>query len=178
MRLFIALDVNENLKKYLFDIQNKLFIDNVDIRLSLGFHLTLKFLGEKNNIQTENIIQKLSDVKYNKFTIFTKGIGFFKKNNKIKIIWCGIEPKKEIIELKKLIDEKLSKPIIKDDKAFFPHITLARVKKIINQDKFIENIKKIEKKELLCLIDSFVLYKSTLTPHGPIYNVIERFKLN
>ncbi|MFP4403423.1 MAG: RNA 2',3'-cyclic phosphodiesterase [Candidatus Woesearchaeota archaeon] len=179
MRLFIAFDVNNNMKKYLFEIQNKLNVNNDILKISSGFHLTLKYLGEQSKSKTELIIKELSSIKFQKFNVHTKGIGFFKKNNQIKIVWCGIEPKDEILNLKKLIDEKLKKIgfVNFDKKEFFPHITLIRVKKINDVSLFKENIKNLKKKEIESVVDSFTLYKSTLTEHGPIYNVIERFKL-
>ena len=63
------------------------------------------------------------------------------------------------------------------EKRFLGHITLGRVKFVKDKKQFIEKLKsiKIEEKELK--VDSFKLYKSTLTSQGPIYEVIEEYKL-
>ena len=82
-----------------------------------------------------------------------------------------------LAELKKKIDGIL--PNYKDDyKKFNAHLTFARVKYIASADdkkKLLELITntRIEKKEFL--VDKFKLYKSTLTPEGPQYEVVASF---
>lgn len=70
-------------------------------------------------------------------------------------------------ELKQQIDKAL--PDFKDDHEFHPHLTIARVKFIKNKQELIQNLKQIKIKPKTFKINNFKLYKSTLTPQGPVY---------
>jgi 2'-5' RNA ligase len=65
----------------------------------------------------------------------------------------------------------------KDDHPFKNHITFARIKYIANEadkKKIIEALKKpVEKTDFL--VDDFKLYKSDLTPEGPVYELVQEF---
>lgn len=65
-----------------------------------------------------------------------------------------------------------------DDKEFSSHITLARVKSVINKEGLVEYIRNMHLKNLKFEVNEFLLMKSELTEFGPIYRVIERFKLS
>jgi RNA 2',3'-cyclic 3'-phosphodiesterase len=91
------------------------------------------------------------------------------------VIWVSAEPEKVLIDLRKKIDKAL--PEFKADHHFKSHITFARVKYPANDSdrkKIIDVLKKpVAKKEFS--VEKLVLYKSTLTPKGPVYDIIETF---
>lgn len=175
MRLFLAIEIPNDIKDYISQIQesfnnNGLRLVNLD-----RMHLTLKFLGEVQLNKINIIKEKLNKIKFNNFSIFLDKIGFFPNEKYIKVIWIGLKPEKEILQLQKNIDENL-KILFKKDKNFKGHVTIARVKFIENKKDFIEKLKTIaiEKKEIK--VENFKLIKSTLTPEGPIYEELEVFK--
>jgi len=136
IRVFVAIDLPKELKKEL----RKLKIDIPDSRINWvdDFHLTLKFIGyiEKNDLKS--IKEKLSRVKFKPFKLSFTDVGYFPTEKSPRVIWVGVEPHEEVIELQEKVDDKLIK--YKDDYKFHPHITLARIKSIKDKS-FLKKIK-------------------------------------
>lgn len=174
MRLFVAVDVDSRIESYLNNIQLELDTAHAKLKPVSGYHITLKFLGYVQDL--EKVKQAMEEVRFNSFEMTTKGVGYFGKGNNIRVIWCGVEPKEKFNELHEKIDYELKKIGFAHDTKFHPHITLARVKQLYNKDGMIETLKNISKEEMTTKVNSIVLYKSTLTSQGPIYNVVHRVK--
>ena len=174
MRLFVAVDVDSRIEGYLNNIQMELDTLHAKLKPVSGYHITLKFLGDVQDV--EKVKEALENVSFNSFEMTTKGVGYFGKGNNIRVIWCGVEPKEQFNELHEKINYELTKIGFAEDKKFHPHITLARVKQLKNKEGMIETLKNITKKEISIRVNSIVLYKSTLTSQGPIYNVLQRVK--
>lgn len=171
MRLFIAFDVSDEVKSYCKKIQSKLPESNS--KPVKEFHLTLRFLGECDESETKKIIKNLKKVKFDSFKVKTTNLGVFPNEKFIKVVWLGLEPVNKIIKLKNSIEEALN--LTKDEK-FYPHITLARIKFLKNKQEYIQKLESIETKELKFDVKSIKLYKSELTPEGPVHEVVEEFK--
>lgn len=172
MRLFVALDTDKKVKEYLNFLQREIDIADVKLKYATGFHLTLKFLGDVSDF--EPVTRALREIEFSEFDLKTKGIGYFGKG--IRVIWAGVEPEEPVKELNRKIDEKLTPLGFAKDERFHPHVTIARVKNIKNRNALIEKFKAIEKKEIRFRVNSFILYKSTLTSQGPIYSVVEKYR--
>lgn len=111
---------------------------------------------------------------FSSFNVSLKKIGAFPSSKRAKILWVGIEEGMDkLIELFSTIENKVS-PLgfEKEKRKFTPHITFARVKRgnysLPDQIEF--------------SFDSFpvnevVLFKSTLTPKGPIYKILSLIPL-
>lgn len=167
MRLFIAFDVSEEIETYFRKIQFQL--PDSDSKPVKEFHLTLRFLGERDEDESKEIINDLKKIKFEKFTAKTSSLGVFPDENFIRVVWSGLEPKNKIIELKEKIEKALG---LQKDKRFHPHITLARIKFIKNKRDYIKKVKEIKTKELEFDVKSIKLYKSELTPKGPVHEVV------
>lgn len=178
MRLFISVEIPDDIKNYLGKIQEE-FIGNHSNKVGLvnvnNIHLTLKFLGEVQPNNVELIKENLKKIKFENFSVYLDMIGVFPSENYIRVIWVGLKPEKGILDLQKNIDEKLKK-LFKKEKNFKPHMTLARVKFIDDKKKFIDNLKKIKVDNKNIEVDSFKLVKSALTGQGPIYESVGIFR--
>jgi len=174
MRIFIAIELPENIKDYLKEIQKDL--SGIKGSLVKDFHLTLKFLGELEENKIEKIKEKLSEIKFDKFLVNLGKIGFFPTESYIRVVWIGIEPEEKITEVQKKVDEAMKEFGFKDDFKFKSHLTLARVKFIDDKKTFVEKLKKLEIKPLEFDVSSFSLMKSTLTSEGPVYEELKKFQ--
>lgn len=174
MRTFIAVDSNKEVVEELKRIQSTL--SNGIFKKTEDYHITLKFLGEKNDNEIKEIINKLSQINFKSFELTLDRIGFFPNENFIRVIWVGTK-EQEIYELQKKIDYKLLELRIPIENKFQSHITIARVKDISNRKAFIESIGNLSVKNLCFKVDEFKLKKSVLTPKGPIYSDLAVFKL-
>ena len=174
MRLFIAIDFNE-LKYYFMELQKQL-PNNARLSLVKPFHLTLKFLGEVQPDNIDEIIEILRTIKFEPFAVFTDSVGIFPTENYIRVVWIGLKPEEKVLELQKQIDESL-KGLFRKEKDFKAHITLCRVKYPEDKKLFLEQINNIKVENEGIEIKDFRLVKSTLTPKGPVYEDLEVFNL-
>ena len=174
MRLFIAIEIPEEVKDYIAEVQRKINTDENKIRFvkKEQMHLTLKFLGEVQPNITEEIKNNLKKITFKPFSVVLDNLGVFPSESYIRVIWIGLKPEALIVELQKDIDEKF-KQLFKKEKNFKTHITLARVKFIENKKQFIEKLKNIKIENRKIDVNNFKLVKSTLTQKGPVYNDLE-----
>jgi 2'-5' RNA ligase len=184
-RLFISINLQEEVKSKLSELQQKLkeqfdFLplkwENVD-----KLHLTLFFIGETDESNISKIENKLSEIKFNKITLQTREITTFPKVLILKLT----NPDKNLFALQEHITEKLNELGFKSvHKHFKPHITLARLK---DNEKFatkpgrgrIELPQEVFKHidfDINFSVNSFYLMKSILNREGAEHNVIKEFK--
>jgi 2'-5' RNA ligase len=123
-----------------------------------NLHITLKFVGEINEQHLDTYINKLKNINFEEFELEFNYVSAFPSKYNPRVIWIGCNGDfgrfQEIIE----------------DENFIPHLTLVRVKKIIDWNE----LKKIFdlKFSFKIKISEVVLYQSILTPQGPIYKKI------
>ncbi len=133
MKLFISINISEDLKEESAILQAKLKkFNDVNISPKENLHITLKFIGETNNL--EEIITKLDKIEFKEFTMTSAGAGFFPDENNIRIAWIGFKPCEELILLRGKICDYLGRQF-KDELKFVPHLTIARMKRILPNEK-------------------------------------------
>ena len=176
MRLFIAIEIPEDIKEYISKIQEEIDTTKNKIRFvnKAQIHLTLKFLGEVQPDKIEHIKEDLKKTKFEKFSAYLDSVGVFPSESYIRVIWIGLKPEEPVLELQKTIDENLKKSFKKEEN-FRPHLTLARVKYIDDKENFINKLKKIKIENKKIDVNNFKLVKSILTPKGPVYEDLEVF---
>ncbi|HHW20115.1 MAG TPA: RNA 2',3'-cyclic phosphodiesterase [Thermodesulfovibrio thiophilus] len=194
MRTFIAIEVPENIRSFFTELMPvKTLLEGVSIVHKDNFHITLKFLGEIEEMLISEIKQTLISIadETSSFTLKITNPGVFPDPLKPRVIWMGIENNSALIELVKKIEENLEKSgFQRETRKFKSHITLARVKNFRNGKYLFEKIEKNFKNKIQSValkegiseyqfsVKEFVLMKSTLTPHGSIYSVLKRFPLS
>lgn len=173
MRLFIAFDVPEDIRTGFMDLQKKLKYAKFNpVR---EFHLTLKFLGEVDEKNIKEIESRLENVKFGAFNVNLGDVGFFPSEGFIRVVWVGLEPHDKIMYLHQMVDDCL-KGMFSSDAKFHPHLTLARIKFIDNKKEFKDNIRNLKVEKARFSVTGIKLIKSTLTPEGPIYEVLKEIK--
>jgi 2'-5' RNA ligase len=171
MRTFIAINLPEEIKKKIIEIQNKL-PDFVGKKIEEeNLHLTLKFLGEVSEGQIKIVKEKLKKIKIKKFNAKISDVGVFTETF-VRIIWIKIE---NCQELQEQIDEVLS-GLFEKEKRFMSHLTIARVKFCKDRKKLIEEVQKLKLNDEF-LVDEFELMKSDLKREGPVYHVLDKYSL-
>ncbi len=130
MRTFIAINFDEDVKKYIQSISGRIkenckkgnFVDESN------YHLTVRFIGEVDKEEIGNIClamdEALSSIKSFKLTL--RGIGFFKRGFK-SIVWVGLQDSKILNIAHSRLEKSLQKQgFSRDRQGLSPHITLAR----------------------------------------------------
>ncbi|KYK30631.1 MAG: 2'-5' RNA ligase [Thermoplasmatales archaeon SG8-52-3] len=179
-RGFIAIDIKPFQKLIEFENEIKNTGANVKLVEPENIHLTLKFLGDTDEILIDKIeeITKNSVSEIEPFEIKLIGSGVFPNERYIKVIWIGIENGEIISKIAEKIDEQISSlGFEKEKRKFSAHLTIARIKSVKNKEKIIQVIEKYRNIEFTQLkVNSIKLKKSTLTPKGPIYTTLKEIK--
>ena len=176
MRLFVAIEIPEEIKDYLCGIREEIADSRNKIRLvnKDNMHLTLKFLGEVQPNKLDDIKANLKKITFKPFSVVLDNIGVFPNEGYIRVVWVGLKPEEHVLELQKNIDENLKK-LFKKEKDFKPHLTIARVKYIEDKKQFVDKLKQIKVDNKKIEVNNFKLVKSTLTPKGPVYEELGVF---
>ena len=176
MRCFVAVDIPEEPKEKIKELQDQLSPYDVKLVEPQNLHFTLKFLGEIDEAIIKRVKERLSKLTETKsFSVLLSGVGAFPKLTYIRVIWIGAKSQ-DFVNLHKSITEALSK-IGKPEKGT-PHLTIARVRSPRDKEVITKIVKRYESESFSSfIIDKIKLKKSTLTQRGPIYEDLGVFEL-
>ena len=194
MRLFIALDITDAIRDRI-----SLFVAGVsgfapDARWAKpeSLHVTLKFVGEQSEPAVEQVKQTLSTIRSAATEIQFRGYGFFPTAKSPRVFWIGLQAGPQLASLAAQVDDKMaSLGIPKEDRAFSPHLTLARSaggsgnprrSKTDAPNRIFQRLQ--EKLSVLSTPEfgtmtprEFFLYQSQLSPKGSKYTKLAAFAL-
>lgn len=183
MRCFIAVDLPDEIKRKIFkEVILPLKSKNLSVKWveEINLHITLKFLGEIDEKDVNKIKDKLQDKigGIGKFRIGLSGLGYFGSFNNVRVIFIKIKDgESHLKKLFDIIENFVYKEvgIAKEKRPFSGHLTIGRVKK--GKKLFWSDLSFDFKREYNFWIDKVTLFKSVLTPQGPIYTRIKEFSL-
>lgn len=145
MRLFIAINFDESVKRRLMDIQSRLksLSASGNFTKENNLHLTLAFLGELPPGKLPAIKQAMDDVSTEGFELNFSGTGFFRRDGG-DIWWVGIEKNNTLTRLQRELSDKLrQRDFVLESREFKPHLTIARelaLKEGIDEAKLSEGV--------------------------------------
>jgi len=194
MRLFTALDIDDAIRERIAR-----FVEGVsgfapDARWAKleSMHVTLKFIGEQPEPAVEQIKQALTTIAAGAVDIHFRGYGFFPTAKSARVFWIGMEAGPQLAALAAAVDDKMGAlGIPKEDRAFSPHLTLARgagasgSPRRSKTDAPNRNFRHMQEK-LAALpapefgamtARKFFLYQSQLSPKGSKYTKLAAFDL-
>ncbi|MFA5351315.1 MAG: RNA 2',3'-cyclic phosphodiesterase [Candidatus Omnitrophota bacterium] len=187
MRTFIAIELPQEIKEKLSELQARLKQSEADVKWvePENIHLTLKFLGEIGEDKLPKIIEIIESTTQNtkQFRLSLSSLGAFPRVEFPRIIWIGINKgDKETVLLAKALEEKIEKlGIPGEERPFSSHITIGRVKGPLNKDKLAKTLKQsgdyFSGKDIGFDVTKVTLFKSTLGPGGPVYAALKEVKL-
>ena len=190
MRLFIALDIDEDIRRRIEKFVEGMRGFAPDVRFvgPQSFHVTLKFLGETD--ETERIKAVLHEVKGHEFLLSFRGYGFFPGVKNARVFWAGIEAGPELQELATAVDAAMALLRFEREKGpYRPHLTLARSgsgrpakmrgdhpnSTFAGLDYKLSQLPKPEFGTMTAR--EFCLYESKLSPRGAQYTKLATFPL-
>lgn len=146
-----------------------------------NIHLTLKFVGEVEPGLAARIAAALAAARMQAppFRLRFSGFGTFPEADDLHIFWAGVEEDPRLLSLFNAI-ETLLLPlgVARDPRPFHPHLTLGRNKSRADFRALFGLLG--EKKDLFlaeCPVVAFQLFRSELTPAGPIYSILKEIPL-
>jgi 2'-5' RNA ligase len=187
MRCFIAIDIDEQIRKALANLQEELQ-DKADIKRSDAkwvnpdnIHLTLKFLGEIKDEQTVDICNITDDVvsRHKNFELDIESVGHF-GGKSARVLWVGTGQNiNKLLQLQQDLEQQLDEAgWPKEARKFSGHLTLCRIRNARAGAKLAQLAREYKDFKLGTMpADSVSVYQSQLTPQGPIYTVLGRYEL-
>jgi RNA 2',3'-cyclic 3'-phosphodiesterase len=217
MRLFVALDIpgpiREGISSYVNDLRR--IAPDVKWVRPESYHITLKFIGEwKRDVR--EVIEALKKVEAGPVDVAIRGNGFFPTERSPRVFWVGIEDlgrqsgeesrsvappdrarapgptldNSKLAMMAKSVDEACSGlGIESEDRAFSPHLTLARSgsgsprpkrdeRTVPGMKRLAERIPEIPSPDFGTIhAAEFFLYESKLSPGGAQYTKLKGFRV-
>jgi RNA 2',3'-cyclic 3'-phosphodiesterase len=183
-RLFIAVPIDELWREQLIK-------QSTMLQLKLPFqkwthpedyHITLKFLGDTSTEKIQQIQRKLLDLSgvTRSFELTEKGWGAFGPHAVPSLLWAGVGGDlTSLLDLQKKVDSSMAElGYPPEDRAFHPHLTIARRYKgkgplsVPIKQYFPEETKSL----IRCSVKEIILYQSNLSKK-PMYEALASYKL-
>lgn len=181
MRIFVAIDIDPDVRKGLGELQDKL-AGSVDIKKgdvkwvkADGIHLTLKFLGEVDDAGVARVCDIVAQQarRHRPFELVASGVGYFGRGS-ARVLWVGIEQSDALNRLQKDIEQALADAgWPEESRPFSAHLTLCRVRNTAAGKKLAAATEQFA--EVSCgrwKIKSVCVYQSQLTRAGANYTVL------
>jgi 2'-5' RNA ligase len=194
MRLFIALDIDDVIRERITRFMDGVSRFAPDARWVApeSLHVTLKFVGEQQDGSIDRIRIALQSVAACTTEIRFRGHGFFPTAKSARVFWIGMDASPQLGALAAAIDDVTAAlGIPKEDRAFSPHLTLARSRggsgapRSLTTDKPNRAFEQLQ--ETLASRPTpefgtmtpreFFLYQSRLSPKGSKYTKLAAFDL-
>lgn len=179
MRLFIGIALPSETTQVLLRVREQYAPQAQDLRWSApeSWHVTLQFLGQTN--EAACVIENLGTVHAKQVPVQIAGLGFF---DRAGVFQAGIILTPELLALQQFVSAAMRRcGFAPEDRAYNPHITLARTKGRAGSKALAPLKKAVEMSRLAIdaafVATDFILYESIPGPSGSRYEVRERFPL-
>ena len=187
MRCFIAIDIDANNRTALGDLRQRLKSE-VDIKKSDvkwvkpgNIHLTLKFLGEIKDEQVVDVCNMTKEVagRNDGFELDIESVGHF-GDRSARVLWVGTGKGREnLLQLQKDLEQQLASAGFQPEKrAYSGHLTLCRIRNPKAGFKLAQVAEQHRDYKVGVMpADSITVFQSELTPAGPIYTILDEYKM-
>lgn len=177
-RIFIAINLPEEIRKKLAEFQTKWPELPVRWTEPKNIHITLVFLGYLLDEELVEICRIAKEVasKHTPFDIKLTKICYGPTDKQPpRMIWVIGEKSEEFASLKENLDKSLT---VSENREFFPHVTLGRIKKWEWQRIEPEERPEVEEEiNLSFAVDSIEVMESVLKRGGSEYAILESYNL-
>jgi len=183
IRSFIAVDIPGDVRDKLDRLIDKLKNSQADVKWvkSKSIHITLKFLGDVEEIRFSKIKEIMENVAENiqPFTVSIEGTGAFPNDRRPRVLWVGVQKGSEtLIRLSADLDSRLTPLGFEPEKrSYSPHLTLGRIRSPKKIDTVIEMVHSMTFQAGDFLNENILLMGSDLRPDGAVYTILEKIKL-
>ena len=180
MRVFIAVDLPNEIRKQLKELQRELrpLTNSARWVAPESIHITLKFLGEVPEKRIEQVDGALAGLTWKPFTVNVHSVGFFPGARSPRVFWAGMEAP-TMQELTEELDARMERlGFDKEKRKFRPHITLARAKDSRIDAPLVAAAARYAEHDFGSFTaDRIYLFQSTLKPAGASYTKIKEYPL-
>jgi 2'-5' RNA ligase len=181
IRTFIALELPPSLISLLARLQENLRAMGLRAKWvqPQSIHLTLKFIGNINPADIDNIGGAMVNAvgEFGTFNLVAGGVGVFPGINRPRVIWVGLKGQVQLLfAMQRLLEDNLAASGYKKDKRPFKgHLTLGRFKQRVNPDtirRALQEFGNFDSEEFPAR--RVIFYKSDLKPTGAVYSQLQQ----
>ena len=187
MRIFIAVDINDEIRKAIGEVQKQLQRRVMSSGKSVKWvwpdvmHLTLKFLGEVDDGALTDVCKAVENIanKHNRFDLDVETLGCF-GGRSARVVWAGTgEGSEQLGRLAEDIDNELGEAgFAKETRRFTGHLTLCRIKNVRDGYELAGAVEGFGPfRAGTVSIGAVTVYQSELTREGPNYTALASYKL-
>ncbi|GAB5349376.1 RNA 2',3'-cyclic phosphodiesterase [Alteriqipengyuania sp. 357] len=174
-RLFIALRPPQAIRDPLIDTMEG--VEGARWQSEEQLHLTLRFVGEVDARQAEDLASELARIRLSPFTLQLRGVGTFERKGRATALWIGAEPSEPLNILQRRVERACrSAGLAPETRKFVPHVTIARMNASTGPiGGWLASHGRLALPPWP--VGSFHLYESTLDAGGAQYDPIVEFPL-
>ncbi len=180
IRLFVAMELPEFVKESLSRLQKEIRQSGFPAKWSAAenIHLTLTFLGDTPASRLDDIERQLANAAagFPPISVWAAGLSVFPGVKRPRVLWTGVRGETDrLSRLQNRVEDHLSAiGFDKEDRAFTPHLTLARFKGSVDPEKIISVITRYgDFLSASFAAGDLCLFESRLTPRGPVYTRLQ-----
>lgn len=184
VRAFIAIELNDQVKQAIREFQDQLKPLGCDISWVKpeNAHLTLKFLGDVKMKIVPSVTETLTNLcrDLRPFDTALTRPGVFPDLRHPRVVWVGLDDSDaNLTRLAGSLETALGNiGFRKERRDFQAHITVGRVRTLKNIAQLSDVIKKFSVPTgVKQSVGQIILFKSTLTPKGSVYEALKGFPL-
>ena len=184
MRLFIAIEIPEETKRAIAEVQARLKVSGAEATWTRpeGIHLTLKFLDEVPEERISEVTAALVQAAYGrgKFHLTVAGTGVFPNERSPRVVWVGVSGELDrLMGIQLRVEEHLVRlGFQQEDRRFTPHLTLGRIKHLLLRGSWMRALESVKDITLPGFeVTAISLMKSELQPTGAVYTEIGKAEL-
>jgi len=184
-RIFCAIELPDQIREKLQNHIAQLRKQASDAAASWSrvenIHLTLKFFGNVALDQVAAISAAASQTvkRFSAFEIEVGGTGVFPRPSRPQVLWIGIsDPSGKLSSLQqRLENECAAAGFPKEDRAYRPHLTIARIRKPDGARRLAETHLNLQFNPLPVNLSELVVFRSELSSKGSNYTALSRHQL-
>ena len=184
-RMFCAFELPASLRSHIDQHSQKVRQAVPDAAASWSrsenIHLTVKFFGNVDQRRVTAISAAAARVvkEFSPIQIEVGKTGVFPRPSRPQVLWIGIDDaSRALANLHKQFEHEFAREgFPKEDRAFRPHLTIARIRKPHNSDRLAEAHLGMEFSSVTIELSELVLFRSELSSKGSKYTPISRHRL-
>lgn len=124
-RLFVALRPPEAIRDPLIDTMEGL--EGARWQSDEQLHLTLRFVGEVDRAQANDLVSALEAVRAPRFALQLRGVGTFERKGRTTALWAKVEESELLAILHRRVERACrAAGLAPETRKFVPHVTIAR----------------------------------------------------
>jgi 2'-5' RNA ligase len=184
IRTFVAVEIDLNLGSGIEELMRQFRSSSMDVKWvePENRHLTLKFLGDVDLNETYDVCRAVERAVegIEPFDMELRGIGAFPNAKRPRTLWVGAgEGADEMIGLAERVESQMERlGYRREPRRFQPHLTLGRLHGGPAPAEIVQLLEQHADLEIGSMpVDEVIIFSSTLTKRGPVYDPLGRAKL-